>query len=1730
MPEPNEQIYNRELDNQARLMRMRQLQESHGDPEEAANLRAVSHPEANATYDSLTAMPYIPNPDEDARQRYLRWLSGANREDGDNNIADDVDNLRTANGRVILPGDMPAQKFYPVAEGVREWTRSTRNELSIEAVRSATSGTGFWRQTLSRIMGSTAAQVMQGGVEPLARAQQVLYGALRGEGSAAFSRLFPRVVLENRTDPETGLPLEMSPWAATIDTAWAKLRGDDEAYRENLQILRETNALYSSDPQLLEFSDVVDGFMGKDYSHNMDAFYEDLYDAGFMGKVGMGALSLAYAAGEVFADPLIIFDFVPGVVNKGVKAFASTATIAEKSAKVARKTRNLPDTVEALRAASKHLDAAHAEHLRAPSHATETNLRNAMNLYGEQVDNIEWFKRNPIEEGGDQFDLIHHTGVGKRNPSTIEGAAELMEEADQIIGSANSWERGLQYDVERGMWIDVQSRNKPVQQFRKQTGKTHKIEAAGEDAVGMHGPLLQSLEAFAEKLGVRVLPFQSSGHKTKSLMLKGQYWPGSRTIWLNTVGKDAHQITTTFFHEAWHHIFYSYMTLERKGDLIEAMGRAGFDFTKYADAAKALDYNFGGMVDLADEFSARSLSNMAIDPEFWDTLRKLDPEAFEQLSKKAEDLAIASMYHVDRVGGMTPRRWLDNDLNGKPVNYDHPTGATGWEEHTRNVMGAIDHAYKQDPKLLAKHRERITREVNEAIDGMRKNREGLQAQGRKTPLLDKEIARAEKYVKRLEARGNVSRLADFKFKYEMLRQRSPEEMRQLLQAERKMAAIRNTESIQPNRIPTWAKNADGEWTKGVWEQQDIFDGTAADRIALGPDDAEYAAEGLARLVHGADVDDFLAPSNLVPERHAQTGGRIVPGTKRNMIDLDQIRKTTWEAKQRAKRLNLELWEYDSGAAFLDEALNAAKEAKPPKKFKGKTAKTLDELDAMPADKPVKYADQPYDEAWLPKPRKRNEDLMAEGWWDNHQRNAFDRIATGLYPKTWRVRYPAHLRGFFMHMREPMRVLEEVDPGKSWPLIRGAMYNAESETQRLQSVFQDAMERFGALSVKNPGNLRKVWTSGQRPKTTTNAELSELLFEILDTSTKESKYAKLTADLTADQRKAVSDIRHELDLIADRLGIRGTDAFIDGYIHHAFDPKDYANGNILPETAGMSKSGQVFLGALLKRNGRQGYTKDAVAALEVYARGVPRKLHMEPALKQLKQRAKWYANRPGGKDKWFERYVDMVIAQINGEPSHMGRVVDNVMLNAVPGYRRGDFGRGVLAMNNLIYTSLLAGNRRYPIMSIATALSTTSAKYGMFRTVKAMFKMATPEGQLLYKHMGITRQFNLIFESDLMSKVGKITQGMSDLRPLTLSTQDTEQFIRGMTFWASLDDNLTKMGFSNFRFADEAGFGQELMFEAMRQTENINHHFGVLGKTPWLGRMSKSGSALGTQFLSFPFKQSETLLELAKDDPGNIVRFMMASGWVARVAAQELGMDVQEYVGLDAARPKLSQLESPGVALLGSMVRAMATLSDVESGYATAEDAKAAVDQFLKDTEVLVPGMRLAREFAQAAEMDVTGRKETPGLGMGRNVDADYVNMGDRVSFPIPSGAKGERNEIPSIAAGSRSIQETMNQRAKARVRQVVNEAAIERMALVEQAKQAMDSGDWTEVQKQLQRMAEAGLPIGDITDPIRAQQELRILDWHITQMKNNPSLIPQVVNILKEYGILEGQNNAQDQR
>ncbi len=975
--------------------------------------------------------------------------------------------------------------------------------------------------------------------------------------------------------------------------------------------------------------------------------------------------------------------------------------------------------------------------------------------------------------------------------------------------------------------------------------------------------------------------------------------------------------------------------------------------------------------------------------------------------------------------------------------------------------------------------ERAARVVDEIDDLLERSKQDLaKLQAPDSPATAEQVRAFEKEIDRL-ARTRQRTITDpesipdvIPFEGTFLRTRTVDEINAIRKADRMASLDRPTVDMQPR-------------PEEAMQTSLLDDAPMAARLAEGPDDAEYAAEGLARLVDGADADEIGVPSTLTPEYSAKSDGRQILNVNEGLVDLDKAQITLREMRDKATR--------DQHKVY-DKALREMKSAQ----RKGEDVK--------------------FDESWLPAPRKNIEDAMWDSWKAEYGASFGDRIAQSMAPGSWRLKFNAPLRKPFMFLREPMRVLEEMDPGVSWPVLRNAMNNAEAENSRLMAVFDDAFQQYGAITKQEATAAHRVSVTDPKAYRKVNKDASAELFDLMEIPRNTEMWDEALNALTPQQRKAVLTIREELDRIAEKLGFTGTDRFVEGYMPHAFDDNWFTKGGMPPEMRGLSRNGNIFLAHMLRRNGEDGFIKDAVGLLDLYARGVSRKLYMEPALETFTRRATEISRQRG--NSWYRSYADLTLSQLKGEPSLAGRLLDHVggslAVSTGKHYVPGQISRRLMMVPSLTYAAVLGANRRYPVMAISTALATTGAKYGMFRTLKGMFQMATPEGQALWRAAGGGDQWKRIFEhaGDLERNIDRFTETMSGIRVLTPSIRDSENFIRGMTFFASVDEQLTAAGFRTWADAKNANFESKILFDAMRSTEEVNHFFGVGAKPPIFSKISKSGSAAATQFLSFGPKQTEMLLQLAGENPGNLVRYMMLSGWMTRIAAQDMGLDLSDYLGVGYLRNQGTRdLTTPAVEFIGNSVGMAARTLDFMNGNATEDELDKSINTWIKSGENMIPLMNAARSVAKSVEAGVTGEQAIPGQGRPRPVD-----------FTITGEGKGKRGELLGSVLGIRTVKERAAQESRRQVRNLLGKVTHERRVLVERAFRMSKDGDSAGFNQQVQRLAELGVPFGDVADGVRTRHEIQTLYWHHQILKRNPKISHRILPILEGYGILGDDN------
>ena len=998
--------------------------------------------------------------------------------------------------------------------------------------------------------------------------------------------------------------------------------------------------------------------------------------------------------------------------------------------------------------------------------------------------------------------------------------------------------------------------------------------------------------------------------------------------------------------------------------------------------------------------------------------------------------------------------------------------------HVINTRETMDIPFQITPESatrgnVVRRARRVVSDLDDHIKLLEDDLTQLKSAG--SPATSEQVGRMTKEIRKLEKAkqraivdpDNIPDIIEFESTF--LRTRTADEIREIRDYDRMAAAWRSSEFYQPRPA-------------SVMEGSLADDPQIARRVAGGADDAEYASENLARLADGADPEDLYMPSALVPEYSAATAGQQILNVNDGLIDLRAVSKRLEALKAQATK--------GQGKVY-DKAIRDAKKA-------------IKDGEAVP-----------FDENWLPAARKNIEDEMFDSWKRGYVGEFRDKVAQAFNPGAWRVPMSANMRRNLMFAREPMRVMGEMDP-KGWQALRNSTRNMEAEYARLSSSFDDSLQKLGGLKVVEPSGVRKGLQTDPPVRRYTNPERMEEIADMLEVPRGTKEWDDMLDGMTDEEVGALLNIRKEFDEYADKFGLTGTDKFVEGYMPHGFDPQWYKNGRMPPDQKGMARNGHVFAGFLMKRTGQEGYIKDAGAMLDLYARGVTRKMYLEPALDTIKKTAMDLSKQRG--NAWYAAYTYDMLAQYKGEPSRFGKMLDSTAnaLSVSTGkeYRPGTWSRRLMAVPAFTYAAVLGANRRYPVMAVATALATTSARYGMFRTMKGMFMSATPEGQLIFKGAQGEKMWNQIFEGadKLDGFMREYTAAASGARLLTPSIQDSENFIRGMTFWASIDESLTKMGFSTLEDASKARFEAKILADAMRSSEEVNHFFGIGAKPPILSRVSKSGSAAATQFLSFGPKQTETLAQLMGENPGFLGRYLMISGWMTRVAAQDMGLDLSDYLGMGYARTAGTRdMTTPAVELLWNTVKMTGTLADFVKGSSTHEDMQKVTDNWIKSIEAVVPALNAMRSIAKSSEAIETGQQIVPGQGRPRPVDMTLTGQG-----------KGERGELTAILTGLRSEKERRAQEARGEIRRLESEVKLGRKAAAEHAFRAMKDGDTSEFNKQVARLVKMGVPLGDVSNSVALRKQVEILHWHYQEMAENPALAHKKYEILERNKIIGG--------
>ena len=808
-------------------------------------------------------------------------------------------------------------------------------------------------------------------------------------------------------------------------------------------------------------------------------------------------------------------------------------------------------------------------------------------------------------------------------------------------------------------------------------------------------------------------------------------------------------------------------------------------------------------------------------------------------------------------------------------------------------------------------------------------------------------------------------------------------------------------------------------------------------------------------------------------------------------------------------------------------------------------KELHDLKKVIKTLPKKMEDK-FDPSWLPKVQDGIMDTPAR--YNSWLEKAGDTAIRSLYPGGLITSNFGNtkLGQIIAPMREPQRFMETYDPAL-WDRVRnGHLRQRQMQTAFFDDVLDIAQEA-GVMTKRSKWDPRKDWN-----EFSINKARNEQLFNLLDEPKGTEAWNEMAEAADGPMLKAHDKIRKMLDHAADQQGISETNLYLTGYIRHTIRKSDFAGGARPIEYVGLPTSPEVFASHLLDRTGAAGYPRDAMLALDFYARSMSRKIVKEPLFDDIirsgAELTKKYNN------PMFQTYMNDLVHSMKGRPQFIGYKIDQMLGGALNAdgkirWQPGKIDRVLGGITGLMYTGALGANPRYPIMQIATGIATTAGRYGIMRTSRALWEMATREGQAINKQIGTYQEFLDIFESDFARKLTTlIAKRVPAITPMgVMTTAQTETYIRGVTAHAAIDMYLTKFGFASWSEAKAAGFQNRIAFEALRSAEEVNHMFGALGRSATATRTfaPTKGAAIGaTQFLSFIPKQTEELLSQMNRSPGKIIEYMAISGWISRIAAEELGIDLTSYVGLGYGPETPTDMTSPAVDVFIKGMDVMEAMSKRDP-KATSD----AVTQYLASAQVLIPTIVAFESAGKAAERLATGEQTTvlgekqrqlDFLGVLPEVEAtgdvrftglkrfQEAGIEGLVKAIRPSADPARAAEDPMAGLGGdilptlgmqQNIRENIFRRGQRATKREQRRFAFNMQTTIRNYLDALEDGNEKKMAELEDEMANTYKIRLSSADPIVKAAQVREISWSLRNILNNEVLMDRFIKIYEDFGL-----------
>lgn len=495
-----------------------------------------------------------------------------------------------------------------------------------------------------------------------------------------------------------------------------------------------------------------------------------------------------------------------------------------------------------------------------------------------------------------------------------------------------------------------------------------------------------------------------------------------------------------------------------------------------------------------------------------------------------------------------------------------------------------------------------------------------------------------------------------------------------------------------------------------------------------------------------------------------------------------------------------------------------------------------------------------------------------------------------------------------YIRTPDRVLNKIGFGKEAQLLRN---------------------QYEKYVIELPKNIDTISEWVKRvPK-----DASERIFDFLD-----GKNVKLSGE----ELKVAEEIRAYLKTWADRLDLP-EDNRVTNYITHLFEAELIAKefDEDLAKIIADKIPGEVYDPFLEKRLGAKGYKRDVWGALDAYTKRATRKVHIDPALEKIRDKAGASLEFTRLEESQF-KYIQSYIERVQMRPTYIDNLIDNG-IKSLFGYRIGQ--RPVVFLSRLLrqmtYRGMLGANLGSALRNLSQGIN-TYAVLGEKYTAIGYAKLLNTSARKELAREGVLAQ-NFI-EDRTLSSTKKALQKAD--KALWFFFDQAEKINRGAAYFGAKAKGINK---------------------GMNETEAVEYAKSIVRKTQFAYDSVDAPVFMGTdvmktfaQFQTFTLKQTEFLIELAKDTKGlGLIRYALAGFIFVNTVGRAMGMEEKELL-------PILRFETPPSLKFPNEVRK--ALSNTPDKYGNIPSTEKKLQNIGKSFLGLVPGGMQAKKTVEGLEM------------------------------------------------------------------------------------------------------------------------------------------------------------------